>query len=191
MEPPSNVKLSAEASADANAMHVRYTLQNASGQDVYVLNGQVVVDRASRTASVSTTRYSLFASGPDEATVVVGVPRLPVKKTVTQRIVPLGIKLAAGATLKQDLDPIPLPLAEESPYATLEEERDMTSVPIHRVWLAVHFVPASTPGLVIESVDYDTRYVEVRPPNPGTDVKEARVSLMQKDATLRILPTSR
>lgn len=182
------VSLSATLSTDRNELRVRYRIRNGRSDDVYVLSG-IPARRPDRTPYVQPRGYYLAYVPPDEASVLIGIPPVPKRKLVTVRVIPLGHKLAAGATLDQDLDPIPLPLAEKSPYATEEEKRAMTTLTIRRLWLAVQFVPAGTPGIILTPVDYDQEHVSVLT-RLTTDVKEIRVTLRDGEQPLRVLPNS-
>ena len=185
-----DVSLSAQHTASAAELRIRYTIANKSGGDIYVLdglklpgpNGQVIV---------STSEYALVKNEAGDAEVLVGIAPLPANKLVAVRTMPVATKLAAGSSQTRELQPVPLPLTERTPYITADELQNAHVVTVQRLVLGVQFLRGSAPGLVATPLPFAPAHYDVKTPQTVQDAREVQVVLLPQAMPMRIVPGPR
>jgi len=185
-----DISLSAQHTASATELRIRYTIANKSGGDIYVLDGLKTLG-ANGQVVVSTSDYALVKNSAGDAEVLVGIAPLPANKLVAVRTMPVATRLAPGASQTRELQAVPLPLAERTPYITPDELQNAPIATVARLVLGVQFVRASVPGLVATPLPFAPAHYEVKTPQTAQDAQEVQAVLMQQEMTLRLAPGPR
>jgi hypothetical protein len=188
MQDLSAVLLNAESRIENDALHIHYAIKNGSPTDIYVLNAFAASHPESKQAYVATDRYTLYFQQPDQAVILIGIPPLPEDRLVAIRVMPLAVKLAAGATLSWDMPAIPLPLIEKSAYAYAADTEILRTITINSLLLHVQFISALAEGFQAQPVAYDAKYFSVRSQQTVADAHELTAVLSYKGMVLKLLP---
>lgn len=147
------VELDCHPTRDGDVLVFPYTITNASGGDIYVLDALPELDPATGQARAN-LNSAVITRGEDEfAHILRGIAPLPPDSTVSVRIIPLATKLPAGGTLERHLT-IDIPLHETGPYhpdlpVSRYHQRD-----VRGVVLTVQYLAASAEGFGAAPVDY-------------------------------------
>ena len=161
---------------------VTYKITNKSPADAYVLDTYPAVDQEKKKAIPDPDGVCVFA-GEGAVHMLRGIPPLPADRTVTVRLIPLGTKLAAGATLERKFT-VPLPLVEQSPYYSPLNLRDYQETKVERIVLSVQVLRSSVAGFAAEAAPHGPDLFRVRSDHTVTDVETAQVQVKVPEARL-------
>ena len=76
-----------------------YEVTNRGAGDVYVMDAVVGVDPASRSARLEPDNVTIWYGADGYAHLLKGLAPLPTDRSVTVRVIPVAVRLAAGARL--------------------------------------------------------------------------------------------
>lgn len=147
-----DIQLSCQPSRVENALQFAYTVTNPSATDVYLLDNFPSVDPVSRQAVVNPNDayVALFEEGG--VYVLKGIAPPP-RHPVTVRIIPLGTKLPAGGSVSRTLS-LPLPLAEQGPYAGDLPLREYEQREVRKVVFGVQFLRSDKEGFAAAPAEF-------------------------------------
>ena len=148
-----DVTLECQPTRIGKQLSFMYEVTNHSSADLYVMDAVPSVDPSTRQAAADRASVVVYLMGDGHAHVLKGIAPLPTDRTVTLRIIPLAVKVAAGATLKRELR-VPLPLAEANPYFPDLPLRQYELVDIPGVLFSVEFLRSTTDGFSAEPVNF-------------------------------------
>lgn len=137
-----------------------YSVANASGAAVCVMDAQPAVDPATQQRRADPAAVTVWLGADAYAQVLMGVAALPAGVDAEARIMPLGRVLGSGEHLERRIAQ-PMPLVEHSPYAPLGHLREYRVAPIQGVALSVDVLPAGSPGLVVPARELAGGYQRV------------------------------
>lgn len=139
--PVTDVTLDCVPSKDGNTLRFAYRVANKSAGDIYVLD--VLPTGEPPVADINHGYAAWLNNG--SATIHKGIPPVPGDRMVAVRLIPLGLKLAAGAVAERRLD-IPMPFAERNPYFGDLPLKEYVQQDVAEVRFVVQFLRASVEG---------------------------------------------
>jgi hypothetical protein len=141
--PITDVTLDCLPSKEGNTLRFVYRVANKSAADIYILDVLPTVGAGGAQVADINLGYAAWLNN-GSATILKGIPPTP-KMPVTVRLIPLGFRIAPGATAERRLD-IPLPFAERNPYFGELPLKDYDQQDVGEVRFAVQFLRATVEG---------------------------------------------
>jgi len=148
-----DVTLECQPTRVGNNLSFPYTITNSSDVDIYVMDAVPAVDPSTRQAVADRNSVVIYLMSDGRAHVLRGIAPLPTDRRVYMRVIPLAVKLAAGATLTRQIE-VPLPLAETSPYFPDLPLRQYEPVDLPGVRFSVEYLRGTVEGFSATPVDF-------------------------------------
>jgi hypothetical protein len=147
------ISLSCQPGKEGNTLVFPYTVRNAGGVDVYVMDAMPGVDSATRMAAPNPQSVLVIHGPGEDATIGRFIAPLPTDRRVAMPIIPLARHLPRGTTLEGQLK-VTLPLAEASPYFADLTLRQYEVVTIRGVVFSIGYWEAGVDGLAALPCEY-------------------------------------
>jgi hypothetical protein len=145
-KPAPRVTFQSRPEMAGNELTFSYVAINEGPGEVYVADAFHRVDPVTRTPSADREAVVIALQADGYALILRGLPPMP-PFPVTRRVIPLMHRLHSGERLERRV-PVPLPLAETSPYQPYGNIRDYVMRPIEGVVLALDWISAGADGFV-------------------------------------------
>jgi len=181
-----DVTLECQPTRVGSKLSFPYTITNSSDVDIYVMDAVPGVDPSTRAAVADRNSVVIYLMSDGRAHVLRGIAPLPTDRQVYMRIIPLAVKLAAGATLTRQLE-VPLPLAETSPYFPDLPLRQYEPVDLSGVRFSVEYLRSTVEGFSATPVDFADDLLRVAARNTvgmtervSSSYQTQRISIMKR-----------
>lgn len=149
-----DVTVSCQIQMADNKLQLKYSVQNQSENDIYLLDAYPAVNPESREAFADVDSFYLALREPATAFLLKGIPPLPANRTVTVRVMPLGTKMEPKQKIERKLE-ITIPLKEQSKwyYAPLKPE-EYEETRVDKIVFNAHFLRSTVEGFEAEPAEY-------------------------------------